>query len=75
MARSLGATMEIVSDGFDRCILPLLDRAGLRLPVTWNRLRPVGDDRWIAEFPASPDCGAAAASANAARRSRAGLSC
>ena len=57
MARSLGATMEIISDGFDRCILPLLDRAGLRLPVTCNRLRPLGDDRWIAEFPASSlDC-------------------
>jgi 2-hydroxy-3-keto-5-methylthiopentenyl-1-phosphate phosphatase len=56
-ARKIGATAEIVSDGFDRCILPLLERAGIDLPVTCNRLRPVGDDRWAAEFPASsPDC-------------------
>lgn len=52
-----GATMQVVSDGFDRCILPLLAREGVRLPVTCNRLVPVGEDRWSAMFPASAsDC-------------------
>jgi 2-hydroxy-3-keto-5-methylthiopentenyl-1-phosphate phosphatase len=56
-ASRAGATMQVVSDGFDRCILPLLERAGLELPVTCNRLVPVGGDRWVAEFPSfAPDC-------------------
>jgi 2-hydroxy-3-keto-5-methylthiopentenyl-1-phosphate phosphatase len=58
-ARRAGATMQIVSDGFDRCILPALRRTGVNLPVTSNRLRHVGGDRWAAEFPAySPHCNA-----------------
>lgn len=57
MAERAGATMQIVSDGFDRFIKPVLARAGLRLPVTCNRLVPAGPDRWTAEFPAaSPNC-------------------
>ena len=57
MADALGATMEIVSDGFDCCILPLLERTGVRLPVTCNQLQPAGENRWVARFPASsPDC-------------------
>lgn len=57
MARMTGATMQILSDGFDRCIDPILEREGTRLPVTCNRLRFVGADRWAAEFPAfSADC-------------------
>lgn len=56
-ARRAGATMQIVSDGFDRCILPVLRRAAIDLPVTSNRLRHAGGDRWAAEFPAfSPNC-------------------
>lgn len=58
-ARRAGATMQVVSDGFDRCILPVLRRSGINLPVTSNRLRHVGGDRWAAEFPAfAPDCSA-----------------
>jgi 2-hydroxy-3-keto-5-methylthiopentenyl-1-phosphate phosphatase len=57
VAGRLGATMQIVSDGFDRCIQPVLRRAGIHLPVTSNRLRPVGANRWAAEFPAfAADC-------------------
>ena len=57
LARKIGATMEIVSDGFDRCIRPVLEREGIALPITCNRLSPAGADRWAAEFPASaPDC-------------------
>lgn len=56
-ANRAGATMQIVSDGFDRCILPVLKRAGIHLPVTSNRLIPVEGNRWIAEFPSfAPDC-------------------
>jgi 2-hydroxy-3-keto-5-methylthiopentenyl-1-phosphate phosphatase len=56
-ASRAGATMQVVSDGFDRCILPVLERAGVHLPVTCNRLRSVGGDRWAAEFPAfAADC-------------------
>ena len=52
-----GATMQVVSDGFDRCILPVLGRAGISLPVTCNRLRPIEGNRWAAEFPAfAADC-------------------
>jgi len=58
-ANRAGATMQVVSDGFDRCILPALKRAGINLPVTCNRLRHVGGDRWAAEFPAfAADCNA-----------------
>ena len=57
LARRAGASMQVVSDGFDRCILPVLKRAGINLPVTCNRLRHVGGDRWTAEFPAfASDC-------------------
>lgn len=56
-AGRIGATMQIVSDGFDRCLLPVLERAGIELPVTSNRLRPVGENHWAAEFPAyASDC-------------------
>jgi 2,3-diketo-5-methylthio-1-phosphopentane phosphatase len=56
-AGRIGSTMQIVSDGFDRCIRPLLERAGIDLPVTSNRLRPVGSNHWAAEFPAfASDC-------------------
>lgn len=57
VARRIGATMEIVSDGFDRCIRPILEREGITLPITCNRLCPSGADRWTAEFPAAAsDC-------------------
>lgn len=56
-ASRAGATMQVVSDGFDRSILPVLARAGIHLPVTCNRLSPTGGNRWMAEFPSSaPDC-------------------
>jgi 2,3-diketo-5-methylthio-1-phosphopentane phosphatase len=56
-ASRIGSTMQVVSDGFDRCILPVLRRAGIRLPVTSNRLHHVSANRWTAEFPSfAPDC-------------------
>ena len=56
-ATRCGATMQVVSDGFDRCIFPVLERAGVRMPVTCNRLKPAGGNRWTAEFPSfAPGC-------------------
>jgi 2-hydroxy-3-keto-5-methylthiopentenyl-1-phosphate phosphatase len=72
-ADGIGATLEIVSDGFDRCILPLLARTEFRARVTCNRLHPVGADRWEIEFPAaSPLClsGSGVCKCEAARTDR-----
>ncbi|MFD2141616.1 HAD-IB family phosphatase [Ancylobacter oerskovii] len=49
-ARRLGAEVSVVSDGFDVSILPLLAAAGLDLPVTCNRMLPIGGNRWTASF-------------------------
>ena len=72
-ASRAGATMQVVSDGFDRCIFPLLATAEVRLPVTCNRLRPTGGNRWTAEFPSfAPDCqrGSGVCKCEAARTKR-----
>ena len=56
-AQALGATMKIVSDGFDRFIEPILARIGMKVPVLSNRLIPAGPRSWRAEFPhQNPDC-------------------
>jgi 2-hydroxy-3-keto-5-methylthiopentenyl-1-phosphate phosphatase len=52
-ARGLGATIEIVSDGFDFSIETILGRYGLGLPVISNRLIWLGGGRWRAEWPYS----------------------
>lgn len=51
LAEAVGAEIEIVSDGFDRFIKPILEREGIRLPLTCNRLTANGERRWRAEFP------------------------
>lgn len=53
-ARALGATMEIVSDGLDRVILPYIERLGLDLPITCNHLQENGERRWAIGFPPPP---------------------
>jgi 2,3-diketo-5-methylthio-1-phosphopentane phosphatase len=53
-AEALGATLEIVSDGLDRVIFPYIERLGLDLPITCNRLREDGERRWRIEFPPPP---------------------
>lgn len=45
-----GASLSIVSDGFDLAIVHLLHAHGIDLPVTANRLVPMGGDRWRAVF-------------------------
>lgn len=45
-----GASVSIVSDGFDRAIVTLLHANGIDLPVTSNHLVSTGEDRWRAVF-------------------------
>ncbi len=65
-----GASVSVVSDGFDRSIVPLLHANGIDLPLACNRLVPVGEDRWTAVFSAdgqrcgSGTCKCAAVPAN-----------
>lgn len=47
----LGWHLVIGSDGFDRIISRVLTRIGVKIPVASNRLVPLGEDRWRAEFP------------------------
>lgn len=54
-ALACGASIEIVSDGFDQCIQPILAREAISLPVISNRLMPVDGRHWRAEFPHSSD--------------------
>ena len=49
--RALGLRMVIASDGFDFIISRVLKRIGVSLPVVSNRLLPIEQDRWRAEFP------------------------
>ena len=49
--RKFGLRPMIGSDGFDRIIARVLSRAGISLPVVGNRMVPLGDGRWRAEFP------------------------
>jgi 2,3-diketo-5-methylthio-1-phosphopentane phosphatase len=56
-AHALGATMKIVSDGFDRFIEPILARIDAKVSLQSNRLIPTGSRSWRAEFPhVNPDC-------------------
>jgi 2-hydroxy-3-keto-5-methylthiopentenyl-1-phosphate phosphatase len=56
-AHALGATMKIVSDGFDRFIEPILARIDTKVSLQSNRLIPSGSRSWRAEFPhVNPDC-------------------
>lgn len=65
-----GASVSIVSDGFDRAIVPLLHAHGIDLPVVSNRLVHAGGERWTAAFSnpgercASGTCKCAAVPAN-----------
>ncbi|MFG1178752.1 HAD-IB family phosphatase [Xanthobacter versatilis] len=45
-----GATVSVVSDGFDLAIIHLLHANGIDLPVTSNRLVEAGAGRWQAAF-------------------------
>jgi len=51
LCRSRGMEITIVSDGLDRSIGRVLDRASLELPFYSNRLEHIGGDRWRLGFP------------------------
>ena len=63
--RSVGVT--IVSDGFDRVVRAVLDRAGLSIPFFANRLEWQGANRWRLSLPhARPRCRSGAANCKCA---------
>jgi 2-hydroxy-3-keto-5-methylthiopentenyl-1-phosphate phosphatase len=47
----LGHNLLVVSDGLDRTIRTVLDRAGIHLPYFANHLQWRGGDRWRLTFP------------------------
>jgi 2-hydroxy-3-keto-5-methylthiopentenyl-1-phosphate phosphatase len=47
----LGHSLVVVSDGLDRTIRTVLDRAGINLPFFANHLQWRGGDRWRLTFP------------------------
>jgi 2,3-diketo-5-methylthio-1-phosphopentane phosphatase len=49
--RGLGHTLTVLSDGLDRTIRTVLDRADINLPYFANHLQWLGDDRWRLTFP------------------------
>lgn len=56
-ALAAGASVSIISDGFDHFIRALLAANGTRLPFSANRLLHLGGRRWAAQFgPRTPDC-------------------
>ncbi|GGF50655.1 2,3-diketo-5-methylthio-1-phosphopentane phosphatase [Azorhizobium oxalatiphilum] len=58
-ALAAGASVSVISDGFDRFIRTLLVAGGTRLPFSANRLLHLGGRRWEAQFgsqtPACPN--------------------
>jgi 2,3-diketo-5-methylthio-1-phosphopentane phosphatase len=57
LARGLGHSVVVVSDGLDRTIQSVLDRNGIDVPYFANRLEWRGGDRWRLTFPhAKGDC-------------------
>src|SRR5690606_3943646 len=49
--RDLGHSLMVVSDGLDRTIRTVLERADIDLPYFANHLRWCGHDRWRLTFP------------------------
>jgi 2,3-diketo-5-methylthio-1-phosphopentane phosphatase len=55
--RQLGHALVVVSDGLDRTIRTVLDRADIDIPYFANHLQWLGGDRWRLAFPhASGTC-------------------
>jgi 2-hydroxy-3-keto-5-methylthiopentenyl-1-phosphate phosphatase len=51
VCKSRGASVSVVSDGFDRVVGAVLAKAGLNIPYRANAFTPVGSDRWQLKFP------------------------
>ena len=57
MCQTAGHRMSVVSDGLDRTVGTVLQRAGLRLPHFANHIAFIGGNRWRLTFPyARSDC-------------------
>lgn len=53
--RGLGHTLVVLSDGLDRTIRTVLDRADIDVPYFANHLQWLGGDRWRLTFPHAKD--------------------
>lgn len=51
LCRRKGLDVMVVSDGLDRTVGTVLERAGLNLPIRANKLQWTGGDRWRLTFP------------------------
>ena len=51
ICKDRGATVSVVSDGFDRVVGAVLAKNKLGLPYRANAFTPVGTDRWQLKFP------------------------
>jgi 2,3-diketo-5-methylthio-1-phosphopentane phosphatase len=72
--RGRGASVKIVSDGFDRVVGTALATAGITVPFFANTLLWVGRDRWRLAFPhARKDCRVAAANCKCSHAQRGDL--
>jgi 2-hydroxy-3-keto-5-methylthiopentenyl-1-phosphate phosphatase len=49
--RGMGHALMVLSDGLDRTIRTVLDRAGIDIPYFANHLQWLGGDRWRLTFP------------------------
>jgi 2,3-diketo-5-methylthio-1-phosphopentane phosphatase len=71
LCRRHGVGVTIVSDGFDRVVRNVLQRAQLSIPFFANRLDWQGGDRWRLGFPhARSDCPSDGANCKCSHRSR-----
>jgi 2-hydroxy-3-keto-5-methylthiopentenyl-1-phosphate phosphatase len=76
LCRRRGVGVAIVSDGFDRVVGGVLERAGLSLPFFANTLEWQGANRWRLALPhARADCRSGAANCKCAHGPRGGDGC
>jgi 2-hydroxy-3-keto-5-methylthiopentenyl-1-phosphate phosphatase len=76
LCRRRGVRVTIVSDGFDRVVRAVLERAGLSIPFYANTLEWQGANRWRLSLPhARADCRSGAANCKCAHGARGGGAC
>jgi 2-hydroxy-3-keto-5-methylthiopentenyl-1-phosphate phosphatase len=76
LCRRRGVSIAIVSDGFDRVVRAVLERAGLAIPFFANMLEWQGGNRWRLTLPhARADCRSGAANCKCAHGPPGGGAC